>query len=95
MPNVIQCTSCSKKENITHFSIRDNGIKCEICSKLDKSVIRMNNATLYAIRYAVMSDVKKLFSFNVPEASVEEIKLISKVYLEEKLEKTYKFEKII
>ncbi len=55
----------------------------------------MNDATLYAIRYAVMSDVKKLFSFSVPEASVEEIKLISKVYLEEKLEKAYKFEKII
>ncbi len=42
-----------------------------------------------------MAEAKKIFSFNVPETSLEELKLIAKVYLEEKLEKTYKFEKII
>lgn len=42
-----------------------------------------------------MSEAKKLFSFTIPEASVEELKLVSKVYLDEKLEKTYKFEKIV
>ena len=55
----------------------------------------MSNSTLYAIRYAIMSDMKKLFSFSIPEESIEEIKLISKVYLEEKLEKTYRFDKIV
>ena len=89
------CTTCKTKEDISHFSIRDNGLKCEECSKLDKSVIRISNATLYAIRYIVMTDAKKLFSFSVPESSIEELKLIAKVYLDEKLEKTYKFEKII
>ncbi len=91
----MECTSCGTKENITHFSIKDNGIKCNVCAKSDKSVIHISNSTLYAIRYAVMSDMKKLFSFSIPEESVEEMKLISKVYLEEKLEKNYKFEKII
>ena len=62
---------------------------------MDKSVIRMSDATLYAIRYIVMSDVKKLFSFNIPESSLEELKLISKVYLDEKLEKKYRFDKIV
>lgn len=55
----------------------------------------MSEAALYAVRYAVMSEAKKLFSFNIPEDAKEELKLISKVYLDEKLEKTYKFEKII
>ena len=41
-----------------------------------------------------MAPAKKLFAFNVPEDSIEELKLISKIYMEEKLEKTYKFEKI-
>lgn len=84
-----------KNENITHFSIKDSGIKCEECSKFDKSVIRISSATLYAIRYIVMANAKKIFAFNIPEDSVEELKLIAKVYLDEKLEKTYKFEKII
>lgn len=95
VPNVLECTECKKKEEITHFSIKDNGIKCETCAKQDKSIIRISSATLYAIRYIVMSDAKKIFSFNVPESSVEELKLIAKVYLDEKLEKTYKFDKII
>ena len=92
---MLACTECANKEDITHFSIKDNGIKCQVCAKQDKSVIRISDATLYAIRYIVMAEAKKIFSFNVPETSVEELKLISKVYLEEKLEKTYKFEKII
>jgi len=95
MPNIMECTSCKTKEGLSYFSIKENGIKCENCGKLDKSVIHITETTLYAIRYIVMSEAKKLFSFSVPEDSIEELKLISKVYLEEKLEKSYKFEKII
>ncbi len=95
VPDILSCVSCKNKENISHFSIRDNGIKCEVCSRQDKSVIKICESTLYAIRYIVMSDMKKLFSFSVPEASVEEIELLAKVYLEDKLEKNYRFEKII
>lgn len=74
--------------------MKSNGLKCENCAKLDKSVIRISEATLYAIKYIIMAPAKKLFSFNVPESSIEELKLVSKVYMEEKLEKTYKFEKM-
>ena len=42
-----------------------------------------------------MSPAKKLYSFNVPDESIEELRLIAKVYLEEKLEKTYKFDKFV
>ncbi len=92
-PNVSECINCRKKDNLTHFSIKDDGIKCDTCAKLDKSVIRISEATLYAIKYIIMSPAKKIFSFNVPDDSVEELKLISKIYLEEKLEKVYRFEK--
>ncbi len=92
-PNVKECANCGNKENLTHFSIKRSGLKCENCAKLDKSVIRISEATLYAIKYIIMAPAKKLFSFNVPEISIEELRLIAKVYLEEKLEKTYRFEK--
>ena len=95
MPEIMGCVSCGNKENLGYFSIRDNGIKCESCSKLDKSVIRISNSTLYAIRYIIMADAKKIFSFSIPESSLEELKLVSKVYLEEKLEKGYRFDKVI
>lgn len=94
-PEVTKCVNCSEKENITHFSIKNSGVKCETCAKLDKSVIKISEATLYAIKYIIMAPAKKLFSFSISEDSIEELKLISKVYLEDKLEKTYKFDKII
>ena len=70
-------------------------MKCESCSKSDKSVIKVSEATLYAIKYIIMAPAKKLFSFSIPDESIEELRLISKVYLEEKLEKTFKFDKIV
>ena len=42
-----------------------------------------------------MAPAKKLFSFRVPSESIEELRLIAKVYLEEKLEKPYRFDKFI
>lgn len=93
-PGIKECVNCGKREELTHFSIKNNGLKCETCAKLDKSVIKISEATLYAIKYIIMAPAKKLFSFNVSEASVEELRLVAKVYLEEKLEKTYKFDKM-
>ena len=92
-PNVSRCINCESEEALTHFSIKNNGLKCENCAKLDKSVIKISEATLYAIKYAIMAPAKKLFAFNIPKDAIEELRLISKVYLEEKLEKTYRFEK--
>ncbi len=92
-PNVKDCVNCGAGESLVYFSIKNNGLKCEACGKIDKSVIKISEATLYAIKYAIMAPAKKLYSFNVPEDSIEELRLISKVYLEEKLEKVYRFEK--
>ena len=42
-----------------------------------------------------MEDVKRIFSFNIPKDSLEELELVAKVYLDEKLEKRYRFKKIV
>ena len=89
-PEIKECKSCRETENLTKFSIKDNGFKCEACGKLDKGAIDMNETTRDAIRYIILSDAKKIYSFNVPKESIEELKIISKVYLTEKLEKEYK-----
>lgn len=93
-PDINKCVNCGDKEKLICFSIKDNGLKCETCAKIDKSVIRISESTLYAIKYIILAPAKKLFSFNIPSDSVEELRLIAKIYLEEKLEKTYKFDKI-
>lgn len=91
-PNVSNCVNCGQKENIQGFSIKDNGFKCTSCSKQDTSVIQMSESTLNAIKYTIMAPAKKIYSFTIRDESLEEFKLIAKIYFNDKLEKEYKLE---
>ena len=94
MPNIRECTSCGSKENITHFSIIDNGFKCKACSRQDTGAIEISEPTVNAIKYVFSADPKKIFSFQVSENSLRELELVSTIFLNEKLEKEYKLEKL-
>ena len=88
-PKINDCVNCGQKEDLNYFSLRDNGFKCEICSRQDKSSIKMSQSTLSAIKYTITAPPKKLFSFNIRDEALEEFKLIVKLYFNEKLEKEY------
>ncbi len=85
MPNIKKCTRCDETEEIEYFSIADNGFKCKNCGKVDKSAIQISKSTVDAIRYIVIAPAKKVFSFDLPEDAISEISLVSKVYLNEKI----------
>ena len=89
-PNIEECISCKDKDKLTHFSFKDSGFKCLQCSKQDKGAIEISGTTKDAIRYIILANSKKIFSFDVPQDSVKELEIISKIYLQEKLEKEYK-----
>ena len=93
-PNVRTCRNCNKTENLEFFSLKANGIKCNICGKQDTSCIHMEKSTMQAIKYIVMSPPKKVFSFNIGEVATKELEIIAKLYLNDKLEKDYKMENI-
>lgn len=95
-PIIDKCVNCKKNENINlnSFSFRDNGFKCENCSRQDKGAIQILEATQSAIKYIVLAPPKKLFSFNVSDESIKELEIIAKIYLNEKLDKEYKLEKL-
>lgn len=86
-PMITECANCKQKEKISYFSLRDNGFKCSTCGKQDKSCLQMSESTQNAIKYIVMAPPKKLFSFNLKDESLNELKLITKLYFNEKLEK--------
>ena len=93
-PIITTCVNCKEEKNLNYFSIRDNGIKCEVCSRQDKSSLYMSDSTLNALKYTLIAPAKKVFSFNLKNESLEEFKLISKIYFNEKMEKEYKIEEI-
>lgn len=89
-PKIKECTNCCDTMNIEYFSIKDNGFKCASCGRVDKSAIHIMPETVDAIRYSIMAPAKKIYSYTIPEMSIRELELVSKLYLNEKLEKEYK-----
>ncbi len=93
-PNIRECTTCGAKENITHFSFKDNGFKCCTCAKQDTGAIQVSEATQNAIKYVMLADAKKIFSFELSEKCRKELEIVAGIFLNEKLEKEYKLEKL-
>ena len=89
-PQITECVMCKQKDDLTHFSIKDSGFKCKSCAKQDSGAIEITETTKDAIRYIILSDAKKIYSFNVPEETKKELEIVSKIYLTDKLEKEYK-----
>ncbi len=89
-PRIDVCTICGKKEDLEYFSVKNNGCICKECYKLDKGAIQISESTYLALKYITLAPPKKLFSFELKNDSLKELKLISKIYLNEKLEKEYK-----
>ena len=91
--NVNECVSCKIKENLTEFSFKDNGFKCTACSKQDSGAFKISESTKNAIIYSIKSNPKKIFSFDLSETSLREFEIVSRLFLNEKLEKEYTVEK--
>ena len=96
-PRVNQCVNCGnpmKEEMKTfYFSIKDDGVKCDTCAKLDKGTIQLSKTAFMALIYILTAESKKLFSFEIPKDAVEELRLLAQIYTTEKLEKEYKVQK--
>lgn len=88
-PVIDKCTNCKCKDNLRYFSFRDSGLKCEACGRQDKGAIEISDTTIKAIKYIIMSDPKKIYSFELSEQNKKELELVSKLYLNECLDKEY------
>lgn len=91
-PKIKQCTICGETVENGYFSLKEDGFECEQCGKTDKSAIKMSPSTTNAIRYIISSPAKKLFSFTISEENQKQLELISRLYLDYKLEKEYRLE---
>ena len=84
-PQIKECANCKTSENLCFFSLKDSGFKCSACGKVDKSAIKISESTKTAIQYIVLADPKKIFSFNISDENLQELNLICKLYLNEKI----------
>lgn len=93
-PRIEECTNCKRKDELTHFSIKDSGIKCSSCSTQDKGTIKISKSTYTALKFITLASAKNVFNFNLKGESLKEFNLLVKIFFNEKLEKEYKLEEL-
>lgn len=86
-PQIQECVQCREKEELIYFSLKDNGLKCKNCGKIDTSAIEISNSTMQAIKYIIIAPAKKLYSFKISEENQKQLSIIAKLYTNLKLEK--------
>lgn len=79
-PNFFSCQNCGKKENLSWFSVRRQGMLCDCCAH-EKDDIFVDESTLYTIQYVLSAKIEKLYTFAVSEEVLHKFSLILKRYL--------------
>lgn len=88
-PEVFSCIHCHSRENLISFSVRRGGCFCESCRK-DAHAKRILDSTRYTMQYIISTPVNKLFSFNVSQEVLEELKQLMKEYMQYYVHHTFK-----
>lgn len=78
-PNVFQCCSCGKKENLTTFSLKLHGMLCRECGNLESGT-DISPSTLYTMQFIVSSKIEKLYTFVLNNETEEEFTRILSAY---------------
>lgn len=89
-PELFECLGCRGKiEGDIFFSPVLGGITCRDCSFEDRNTVKISEGTLSALRFIIYNDIKKIFSFNVSEKVMKELKILSERFIAAHLEKSF------
>lgn len=86
-PNVDACIKCGNKENLEAFDF-SGGAVCSSCRT--HSMANLPPDVAEAMRYILKSDIKRIFSFVLPQKAQEILSQICEKYILSKSEKHYK-----
>lgn len=91
-PNLTVCTHCGEHSEKYYFNSEAGGILCEKCviDMKNKRNFTLREGTLYAMRYILYIDKKKLFSFKLAPKIQEELDIIIQDFLLTHIQKKLK-----
>lgn len=88
-PNVFTCGNCNGKDNLDYFDVRHNTMLCKNCHGKISENERISDSAVYALQFIVVTPVNKLFSFNVTEEVLEQMKRVVKTYMDKVIDKRF------
>lgn len=93
LPNLTACHECAAYEtDLMYLVINEGIILCQNCFQTDKNeyCVRMNRAVLHAVRYIMLSDFDKIFSFRLKNQSLSQLCRLSEMYILYQLDRNFK-----
>lgn len=90
LPDLRGCTVCGR-EDPDRFNITQGVLQCASCRSEDSDGIRMpvSAGVLNAMRYICSADAKRLFSFQLTDASLVDLNQLTESYLTMRLERGF------
>lgn len=89
-PLVFACVKCGKKGDFPLLSVARGGVICEDCRETEGRVHILSQGCRYAMQYIVSSTVENLYTFNVTEDILKELKEIMGEFMEKHLGHEFK-----
>lgn len=96
-PSVFLCTKCEKEisgegsqPGKAYFSAKSGGVLCGLCHLGEAGAIPLSTSALYALQYIISKEIEKLYTFNVKEEVLDELKRCAKSYLNHYLDHEFK-----
>lgn len=93
-PSVFSCMHCHRTEDLEYFSVWRGGIFCPEC-KSGQKTRQIHESTRYAMQFIVSSKIEKLFTFQLSEEVLKELKKIMRDYLRTYVNHTFKSLQVI
>lgn len=93
-PSVFACMHCRKSEDLNYFSVWRGGIFCPEC-KSGQKTRQIHESTRYAMQYIISAKVEKLYTFQLSEEVLKELKQIMRDYLHLYVKHSFKSLQII
>ncbi|MDO4743243.1 MAG: DNA repair protein RecO [bacterium] len=83
MPDLVGCCMCGKSDNRSYrFNPIYPQIICNDCVNSDaQGFIELDNTTLAAMRHIIYSEFKKLYSFSIPDNSIDYLSYVTEKYV--------------
>lgn len=88
-PYTKACISCGGKLDEVYFDVLEGGVVCSNCRLHRQNIVKINKGTYDAIKFIMTVSQKDIFKFELDDESKFRLSVLSKKYLQDKLDKVY------
>lgn len=88
-PDMFSCGNCGAAENLDYFDLKHNTMLCKNCHGVIPENNRVDNSTLYALQFIITSPVNQLFSFQVTEEVLAQMRSIISAYMNKHIDRKF------